>query len=96
MSGGSFNYVCFNAEENPFNALPDLQDMEIWLRSENKQLAAGEILKYILMIETAKHRLDTVYKFYKDLLYSIEWACSADYSIDAVDLQMDKLLDIKK
>lgn len=96
MSGGHFNYVCFEAEENPFKALPDLRNMETCLRSHNKQLAADEVLKYILMIETAQHRLEVAHKHFNNLLFAVEWWASGDWGEEDVDRAYDEMIKGKE
>lgn len=95
MSGGSFNYVCFKLEDNPFEALNDLREMESYLRARNQQLAADEIQRYVLQIETAQHRLEVLGKYYLDLVYAVEWWASGDYNEDAVTAAYEKLLENK-
>lgn len=92
MSGGSFNYVCFKVEtEEIFAALPDLREMESYLRGRGKHDAADEILKFILNIETARRRLDVQGRRLQDLLQSVEWWVSGDWSEEDVDNSLKEL-----
>lgn len=92
MSGGSFNYVCFKMEsEEIFSALPDLRNMEEYLRARRKHGAADEILKFILAIETARRRLDVQGKRIHDILYAAEWWASGDWGEEGLDNAMEKL-----
>lgn len=92
MSGGSFNYVCFKMEsEEIFSALPDLRNMEEYLRARQKHDAADEVLKFILALETARRRLDVMSKRIQDILYAAEWWASGDWNEDGLDKAMEEL-----
>ncbi len=86
MSGGSFNYVAFKVQDdNPFEATHDLKAMEQWLREKGKHDAADEILKLILMIETAERRISVMVKRIYPILHGAEWWGSSDWGEDQFD-----------
>lgn len=93
MSGGSFNYVCFKLdnESEIFKALPDLHDMESYLRNTGKQEAADEILSAILKLETAQRRALMIGKHIKDLAYAVEWWVSGDWDDTGIQTALDKM-----
>ncbi len=93
MSGGSFNYVAFKVQDdNPFEALHDLKAMEQWLREKGKHDAADEILKLILMIETAERRINVMVKRIYDILHGAEWWGSSDWGEEQFDKVVTKVL----
>lgn len=94
MSGGSFNYACFKANDSSevFQGIEDYKDIEHWLRSQNRHLAADEVLKFILEVETAQHRLQVLGDRINGILKAAEWTASCDTGIDYVDREYDKLI----
>lgn len=95
MSGGSFNYACFKVEENEvFSALPDLRDLETYLRTMGKHDAADEVLLYIREVETHQRRLAILGKRIAPLLKSVEWMASGDSGPDGVDYAYRELMGL--
>ena len=93
MSGGSFNYVAFKVrDDNPFEALNDLKNMEQWLREKGKHDAADEILKLILAIETAERRINVMANRIYNILHGAEWWGSSDWGEDQFDKTVRKTL----
>lgn len=83
MSGGSFDYVCFKVEENQvLSALPDLRDLETYLRAIEKHAAADEVLIFIKEVETHQRRLAVIGARIKSLLKATEWCASGDSGED--------------
>jgi hypothetical protein len=81
MSGGSFNYAYFKLDGNGSDvaqSLPDLKDIEQYLRNAGKHEAANEVLRGILRIETAIHRLQVVGSHLAPLAKAAEWWVSGD------------------
>lgn len=88
MSGGSFNYVCYKLNDEAdqvIQALPELREMETWLRSRNKHEAADEILRGIMRIETAQRHLEVIGNHLHKLTRAAEWWCSCDWGEDDFD-----------
>lgn len=86
MSGGSFEYVCYKAQDDTvFQATEQLQEMATYLRQVNKPDIASEIeafTNYILeMKEAAIKRGMQI----SDLLKAVEWWASGDWSESSVD-----------
>lgn len=86
MSGGSFNYVCFKVEDNHvFDAIPDLRDLEGFLRRIDQHDAADEVLLYLAELETHQRRLMVLGKRIAPLLKATEWVSSGDRSLSAIN-----------
>lgn len=86
MSGGSFNYVCFKVEESEIlSALPDLRDLENYLRVMGKHDAADEVLIFIREVETHQRRLAVIGRRISPILKAAEWYASGDSGADGID-----------
>lgn len=93
MSAGSFNYACFKIQSSEvFEGIDDFKAIERWLREHDRHLAADEVLKFILEVETARHRLDVIGERIGGILQAVEWTESGDSGIDYVDAEYDKLV----
>lgn len=93
MSGGSFNYVCFKlngSSSDVAQSLPDLRDMEQYLRSMGKHEAADEILRGMVRLETAMRRLAVVGEHLYELAHAAEWWCSGDWDEEQFDQTFNK------
>lgn len=93
MSGGSFNYPQFKADDSTdiFKGLYDYHSVEEFLRGQGKHDAADEVLKFILAVETAQRRLMVMGKRIAPLLEAADRAGSYDTSIGAVDMAFAEL-----
>lgn len=93
MSGGSFNYACFKVQSSDvFEGVDDFKAIERWLRENNRHLAADEVYKFILEVETARHRLDVIGARIAGILQAAEWTQSGDAGVEYVDAEYDKLV----
>ena len=98
MSGGSFNYFCFKRGGEQLDNLADLKAIEEYCREQGQHLAADELFRYLLFLETMKHRMDAYQDRMQDLLQSVEWSASGDSNpAIAIPYSYEKLLEgIKK
>lgn len=95
MSGGSFNYVCYKVEDDEILlALPDLRDLETYLRTINKHDAADEVLIFIREVETHQRRLAVIGTRIKSLLKATEWCASGDSGEDGIDYAYRDLMGL--
>lgn len=95
MSGGSFDYVCFKVEENQvLSALPDLRDLETYLRAIEKHAAADEVLIFIKEVETHQRRLAVIGARISPLLKATEWCASGDSGKDGIDYAYRDLMGL--
>lgn len=87
MSGGSFNYACFKAEDTSriFEGMEDYRAIEAYLRQRGRHDAADEVMKFVLVCETAQRRLLVQGKRIAEILRAAEWTASGDTGIEAVD-----------
>lgn len=97
MSGGSFDYACFHADDSEvFQYLDQFKAMERWLRTNERHDAADEVYAFILEVETAQRRLKKHGKRISNLLHAVEWTDSGDTNIDAVDQAYRELAGVSK
>jgi hypothetical protein len=97
MSGGSFNYACFKVDsEEVFQALPDLRDMETYLRQIEKHDSADEVLLYIREVETHQRRLMKIGERIAPLLKAAEWTRSGDWSKESIDGAYQNLMGLNQ
>ena len=97
MSGGSFDYVCFKVEDNHvFDAIPNLRDLENYLRRIDQHDAADEVLLYLAELETHQRRLMVLGHRIAPLLKATEWVCSSDWSLNAINDAYRDLMCLNK
>jgi hypothetical protein len=86
MSGGSFNNVYSKADDSDIlTALPDLRELENYLRGIGKHDAADEVLLFIREIETHMRRIAVMGRRIKPLLKAAEYYASSDWGISSID-----------
>lgn len=79
MSGGSYNYLCFNTYELEHRST-ELQDMERRLTASGYYAAARATRNVILFLECAHRAAQAL----EDVWHAVEWADSCDYSEEQV------------
>jgi hypothetical protein len=95
MSGGSFNYLCFKTDSGEIFDLVNIEQlgkMEAYLRGLGYALAADEVYKFKLEIETARRHIEIMGERLHPLLYATEWCASGDSGQAGIEKAMDKLL----
>lgn len=93
MSGGSFNYICFNLEaERIFLKIHDLEDMLESIK-DDKELedVANELSLYLQYLYRQKLQIDGNAKRFEDLVQAIEWWKSGDRRKENVLFEWDKI-----
>lgn len=94
MSGGSFNYACFKVvDEEVFNALEDVKDIERTLRDMSRHDEADEVYLFILLVETCRRRMAAAGQRISPLLQAVEWTCSGDWSEDVIGERFRELYE---
>jgi hypothetical protein len=94
MSGGSFEYLCFDVEDtDKILSTPErLRKMEAYLRARGKHDIADEVLCFCLNIETHMRQLLAMGNRMTDILLAVEWWASCDWGEDQVDKAWHKFL----
>jgi hypothetical protein len=99
LSGGSFEYVCFDVEEAgralSGNAREQLNRMEQYLREIQKHDAADELLLYIRELETHSRRIEVIGKRIAPLVQATEWTASGDNGPEAIDRAYRALMGLE-
>lgn len=95
MSGGSFNYAYLLAQEAAESFAPlwqgEYERMEDYLRTLSMNDAADEIHRYATWLELMKAQIEAEGKRMADLLQSVEWECSGDWSQKSITNAMEAL-----
>jgi len=93
MSGGSFNYFCYDSVgSGALDNLDDLRDMESYCRKLGKHEAADELYEYLLFLETVERRMAVQHKRIQNLCRAVEWEASGDIGIEGIDIAYRKLI----
>lgn len=94
MSGGSFNYLCFKVTDasDVFRYTDEVEHMVKYLKNIGKHDAAREVLKYQLFLSAMQSRIEAYGEWIEPLLKSVEWECSGDRGLDAIDRAYEELL----
>ena len=79
MSGGSFNYLCYNDTEDLFNHIGDLEDMREALIKYGYEDVAEDTQRLIEYIKSAKCTIGTLRKMLEPVFHAVEWYESGDY-----------------
>lgn len=90
MSGGSFNYLCFEDAEDLPRKLSDMRDMAAALTSLGAHDAAGETEDMIAIVEHCHRRLKTRLYRLQQVWQAVEWRQSGDWGDDAVREALEK------
>lgn len=96
MSGGSFNYFCFKENGEALQHLEDLRALEQYCRETGNHLAANECFRYLLFLESTKHRLEVYHERMAELLRAVEWAASGDGNETGIRYAYEELLKGKE
>ena len=90
MSGGSFNYLCCKDTPDLFNAIEDLEGVELFLLQNGDKDIAKDVRRLIEYIKTAENRISVLQENLTDVFHAVEWYCSADYGEASLQRALDK------
>lgn len=94
MSGGSFEYLCYNVDDasEVFRHTYQVKRMVEHLENIGKHDAAREVMKYNLFLSAMRSRIETYGNWIQPLLKATEWEASGDSGMEAIDRAYDELL----
>lgn len=83
MSGGSFNYLFSQLENDPLDASrPDMEKMIDFLRRHDADDVADDLLALKAKLDDAEREIAQRGKEISDVLHAAEWWVSCDYTED--------------
>lgn len=84
MSGGSYNYLCYQDWPEIVNKTPDMSEMVDRLISLGYKDAAKETESIILILENIQTRIEARLERLQPVWKAVEWYDSSDYGLDSV------------
>ncbi|HDX9614512.1 TPA: hypothetical protein ROY01_005706 [Bacillus toyonensis] len=98
MSGGSYNYLCFEDEEQLFEqgTLNDLKNIENRLNELGYTKIAEKVSDMSQIIKESLEQVTTMKEELNDILKAVEWHDSLDYGIEEVEEAINRYENPKK
>ena len=90
MSGGSYNYLCYEDGFEIHNKRQELNEMRDRLTELGYLDAAKETESILLMLDSFEVRIQARIDRLKDVWHAVEWYDSCDYGKDSVDESIEK------
>lgn len=84
MSGGSFDYLCYEETEDLFNRISDLEDMRESLIKYGYEDIAKDTQRLIEYIKSAECVIGALKDMLEPVFHAVEWYESADYGKDTM------------
>jgi len=85
MSGGSYNYLCYQEFPDIFLKQSDLRDMADRLTELGYKDAAKETEKLMLDIDAIELRIEAKIERLQNVWHAVEWKDSGDSGIEQVE-----------
>lgn len=80
MSGGAFNYLCYEETEDLFDRIGDLESMRESLIKYGYEDIAKDTQRLIEYIKSAECVIGTLKDMLEPVFHAVEWYESADYN----------------
>lgn len=96
MSGGSFNYLCYNDDfANIVDSIEDIESMVDYLRRYGYPDIATDCQRLVEYIKSAKIRVETLFEILKPVFKAVEWYASCDIGEDTLIKALEKYRHLK-
>lgn len=89
MSGGSFNYLYCKDTPDLFEAVEDLEGVELHLLQRGDEDIARDVRRLIEYIKTAENRISVLRENLAEVFKAVEWRASGDWGDERLQQALD-------